>query len=200
MELSLGQNRLSGPIPRSFGEAIVNLLDLSRNRLTGDASFLFGSNKTALETIYLNHNHFKFDFSNVDLPMGIRDLNIQHNELYGSLPKRLAQPPLWNDSDLPPAQACQARQHRPQQVPLWRPFAPLQFGKNKTMLELTKLDHNNLKFDFSNLDLPMGISTLDISHNETYGSLPKLLGQLPLQSINVSYNNLCGMIPTGRRL
>lgn len=91
MDLFLGQNQLSGPIPRSFGKAIVNLLDLSMNQLTGDASFLFGSNKTALETIYLNHNHFKFDFSNVDLPMGIRDLDIQHNEIYGSLPKRLGQ-------------------------------------------------------------------------------------------------------------
>ena len=71
------------------------------------------------------------------------------------------------------------------------------FCKDKTMLELIKLDHNNFKFDFSNLDLPMGIRTLDISHNEIHGSLPKLLGQLPLESINVSYNNLCGMIPTG---
>lgn len=111
---ALSQNRLSGPLPKSLRQANVTQLELSMNELTGDASLLF--------------------------------------------------------------------------------------GKDETMLEVIKLHHSNFKFDFSNLDLPMGIRTLDISHHEIHGSLPKRLGQLPLRSINVSYNNICGMIPTGRWL
>lgn len=91
INLFFGQNRLSGPIPRSFGNANVSALDLSMNRFTGDASFLLGRDKTALETLYLNHNHFKFDFSKMEFPITIRNLDIQHNEIYGSLPKQVGQ-------------------------------------------------------------------------------------------------------------
>lgn len=91
MLLLLSRNRLTGPIPRSLGEANIKVLTLSMNHLTGDASFLFGREKTALEAIYLNDNHFKFNFSNVDFPQALKFLDISHNEIYGSLPKRLGQ-------------------------------------------------------------------------------------------------------------
>lgn len=94
MLLFLAGNRLSGPVPRSLGEAKVNFLELSSNRLTGDASFLFGRNKTWLETLDIGSNRFKFDISNVEFPLGLRTLFIENNEIYGSLPKQLGQLPL----------------------------------------------------------------------------------------------------------
>ncbi|XP_021724024.1 polygalacturonase inhibitor 1-like [Chenopodium quinoa] len=114
LSLLLYDNQLSGPIPKSIGQAKLSKVSVSNNQLSGDASFLFGSDKTVLTDVSLRNNKFKFDFSNVDLPQGLRNLDIAHNMIYGSLPKRL--------------------------------------------------------------------------------------GQLPLQSIDVSYNKLCGKIPTGRRL
>lgn len=105
LNIWLTQNLLSGPIPRSLGEANVMAWDLSMNRLTGDASFLLGRNKTALETLYLNENHFKFDFSKVEFPISIRDFDIQHNEIYGSIPKQFGQL-RWRRIDLSYNRLC----------------------------------------------------------------------------------------------
>ncbi|KNA12627.1 hypothetical protein SOVF_124330 [Spinacia oleracea] len=112
--LTLYFNNLSGPIPRSLGKANIQVINLNNNQFTGDASFLFSRDKTAL---------FNIDISN-----------------------------------------------------------------------------NLLHFDFSNVDLPQNLAYIDITHNNIYGALPKRLGQLPLKSIDVSFNHLCGKIPTGRRL
>ena len=92
--LFLASNRLSGPVPRSLGQAKVNFLQLAGNQLTGDASFLFGGNKTWLETLDISVNRFKFDLSNVEFPLGLRTLYMGSNEIYGSLPKQLGQLPL----------------------------------------------------------------------------------------------------------
>ena len=94
MFLFLAGNQLSGPVPSSLGQAKVNLLYLGSNRLTGDASVLFGRNKTWLQNLDISDNRFKFDFSNVEFPLGLRNLFIENNEIYGSLPKQLGQLPL----------------------------------------------------------------------------------------------------------
>lgn len=92
--LTLYYNNLSGPIPGSFGKANIALINLSNNKFTGDASFMFSRDKTALFSIDISNNLFHFDFSNVDLPQGLEYLDVSHNKIYGSLPKRLGQLPL----------------------------------------------------------------------------------------------------------
>ncbi|KAF2589409.1 hypothetical protein F2Q70_00040977 [Brassica cretica] len=37
---------------------------------------------------------------------------------------------------------------------------------------------------------------LILSHNQLSGSIPKSLGNIDFQSFNVSYNRLCGLIPS----
>ena len=44
-DLILSHNQLSGPIPASLGQIDPERIDLSRNKLVGDASLLFGSKK-----------------------------------------------------------------------------------------------------------------------------------------------------------
>lgn len=161
--LYLSNNRFTGPIPGSLSRLPqLDTLDLSANQLTGSIPASFGSFKNPRLWLDLSQNRLSGPLPKSLGKTNITQLVLSMNQLTGD--------------------------------------ASFLFGKDKSMLATIKLDHNNFKFDFSNVDLPMGIRNLDISHNEIYGSLPKRLGQLPLQSINVSYNNLCGMIPTGRRL
>ncbi|KAI4300724.1 hypothetical protein L6164_034066 [Bauhinia variegata] len=113
--LFLGRNQLTGKIPPSLAAFDISILDLSGNKLTGDASLLFTSNKTTQQTLYLSSNYLSFN--------------------------------------------------------------------------LTKVDH-----------FPPQLTTLDLSHNNIYGSLPNSLTTLDLVVFNVSYNRLCGKIPVGGKL
>ncbi|EPS60510.1 hypothetical protein M569_14293, partial [Genlisea aurea] len=86
--LYLSHNQLSGELPRSLGKLNLNFIDLSRNKLQGDASFLFGVNKS-VNTIDLSRNSFEFDFSNVGFPSFFNNLDINHNKIFGKLPEGL---------------------------------------------------------------------------------------------------------------
>lgn len=90
--LRLDTNGLSGPIPKSLGQANIEALDLSQNNFTGDVTFLFKSDKP-MQQVILRQNHFKFNFSNVDLPWSLNYIDMSYNQLYGSLPRRLGQLP-----------------------------------------------------------------------------------------------------------
>jgi len=85
-QLFLHENKLSGPIPASLGQLNLERIALSKNRLVGDASVLFGSNKRT-EYIDISRNLFSFDFSKVDVPKKSSFLlDINHNNIYGKIP------------------------------------------------------------------------------------------------------------------
>ncbi|XVE61228.1 hypothetical protein DITRI_Ditri06bG0022700 [Diplodiscus trichospermus] len=86
--LYLSHNKLSGTIPASLGNVDFNTIDLSRNMLEGDASMLFGSNKTTWE-IDLSRNEFQFDLSKVVFPKSLAWLDLNHNKITGSIPAGL---------------------------------------------------------------------------------------------------------------
>ncbi|GAB2266933.1 hypothetical protein Dimus_001921 [Dionaea muscipula] len=89
--LELSHNQLTGPVPGSLGKVNFTSIDLSRNRLTGDALFLFGSNKPLLEHIDLSRNNFSFDFSNAEFTVNLQYIDLDHNKITGSLPEGLVQ-------------------------------------------------------------------------------------------------------------
>ncbi|XP_021740843.1 polygalacturonase inhibitor 1-like [Chenopodium quinoa] len=88
--LQLSYNKLSGTIPRSLGKVNFGTLELSHNHLTGDASFLFGEDKSELNHLDLSNNRLSFDLSKVVLPVGdtssLLELKLSHNQIYGRLP------------------------------------------------------------------------------------------------------------------
>ncbi|GJN14370.1 hypothetical protein PR202_gb01191 [Eleusine coracana subsp. coracana] len=86
--LYLSHNKLTGRVPPEF--ATVNFwgLDLSHNGFTGDASLLFGVNKT-LDYLNLSHNVFGFNFSAVQLPVNLDGLDLSHNRIYGDIPDQV---------------------------------------------------------------------------------------------------------------
>ncbi|CAJ2671370.1 unnamed protein product [Trifolium pratense] len=89
-DIILSRNQLSGTIPTSLGQIDPDTIDLSRNKLVGDASVLFGSKKRT-QKIDISRNLLSFDFSKVQIPIkSLIWLDINHNNIYGKLPVELA--------------------------------------------------------------------------------------------------------------
>lgn len=88
--LYLSHNQLSGPIPITLGYTNFTYLDVSRNRLEGDISFMLGKNKS-LNTAYFSRNLFEFDFSRVEFSEKLRNLDLNHNKIFGRLPAETEQ-------------------------------------------------------------------------------------------------------------
>ncbi|KEH31311.1 polygalacturonase inhibitor [Medicago truncatula] len=83
--LSLSRNRLSGNIPASLAKLNLALLDLSGNKLEGDASVLFGSKKEN-NVIWLHRNLLSFDIGKVGLSKNLESVDLSNNRIYGTLP------------------------------------------------------------------------------------------------------------------
>jgi SPP1 gp7 family putative phage head morphogenesis protein len=90
-DIILSHNQLSGPIPASLGQIDPERIDLSRNKLEGDASVLFG-NKKRTQILDLSRNLLSFDFSKVDFPkQSLIWLDVNHNKIYGKIPTALTE-------------------------------------------------------------------------------------------------------------
>ncbi|XP_010265823.1 PREDICTED: polygalacturonase inhibitor-like [Nelumbo nucifera] len=88
--LDLSHNQLFGEIPRSLGQLDYMTIDLSYNRLVGDASLLFKENGAA-QYIYLSNNDFDFDLSKVRFPQNLTFLVLTHNKVRGSIPEQVTE-------------------------------------------------------------------------------------------------------------
>ncbi|XP_057783283.1 polygalacturonase inhibitor-like [Salvia miltiorrhiza] len=87
--LDLSHNQLSGSIPKGWGGLNFTTLQLQRNRIEGDASALFGRNKS-IQNADLSRNMLEFDLSKVEFPDSLRYLDLNHNRIFGALPAGLA--------------------------------------------------------------------------------------------------------------
>ncbi|XP_019464633.1 PREDICTED: polygalacturonase inhibitor 2-like isoform X1 [Lupinus angustifolius] len=86
--ITLQRNQLSGNIPTTLAKLNLAFVDLSSNRLEGDASVLFGSGKNT-QKIILAKNKLAFDLGKVGLSSNLNTLDIRNNDIYGELPKGL---------------------------------------------------------------------------------------------------------------
>ncbi|KAF8043825.1 hypothetical protein BT93_A1971 [Corymbia citriodora subsp. variegata] len=86
--LLLSHNSLSGELPATFAGVDFGQIDLSRNRLHGDASLLFGRSKST-SSIDISRNQFEFDLSKVEFNESLTWLDMNHNKIYGSIPKAM---------------------------------------------------------------------------------------------------------------
>ncbi|XP_026439445.1 polygalacturonase inhibitor 1-like, partial [Papaver somniferum] len=87
--LYLARNKLTGPIPKSFGALAYPYIDLSRNKLTGDASMLIKPNHDFTTFIDLSRNQFEFDLSKVKFPKNLNWFDISHNKIFGAIPDEI---------------------------------------------------------------------------------------------------------------
>ncbi|RZC71897.1 hypothetical protein C5167_035038 [Papaver somniferum] len=87
--LQLSGNKLTGPIPKSVGALNIRYIDLSRNKLVGDASMLFNPNHGLTSHMDLSRNQFEFDLSKVEFPKDLNWLDISYNKIFGGIPKEI---------------------------------------------------------------------------------------------------------------
>ncbi|KAL3632434.1 hypothetical protein CASFOL_025418 [Castilleja foliolosa] len=85
--LYLSHNQLT-EIPKRLGHTNFTWIDVSRNRIGGDISFLFGKNKS-IGTADFSRNMLEFDISNVEFPKSLTNLDLNHNRITGRLPEGL---------------------------------------------------------------------------------------------------------------
>ncbi|RZC47706.1 hypothetical protein C5167_040635 [Papaver somniferum] len=84
-DLYLGRNRLTGRVPKYLG-TLNGAIDLSRNKLIGDPSFLINPNHTYID---LSRNEFEFDLSKVKFPKDLNWFDISHNKIFGAIPDEI---------------------------------------------------------------------------------------------------------------
>lgn len=84
--LYLSHNQFSGTLPKGWGDLPFLIVELQRNKLEGDVTFLFKKNKN-IQRVDFSRNQLEFDMSNAEFPDSSLDFN--HNKIYGSLPQSL---------------------------------------------------------------------------------------------------------------
>ncbi|KAG6595658.1 Polygalacturonase inhibitor, partial [Cucurbita argyrosperma subsp. sororia] len=86
--LFLSHNQLSGKIPSSLSRLNFTSIDLSRNKLKGDAFMIFGLNKT-VQIVDLSRNQLEFNLSEAVFPQSLTSLDLNHNKVFGGLPPEM---------------------------------------------------------------------------------------------------------------
>ncbi|GMI80833.1 MDIS1-INTERACTING RECEPTOR LIKE KINASE2 [Hibiscus trionum] len=185
--LYLDSNLLQGPIPRQIGNLrSLSKLNLSRNKLIGLIPSSL-SNLSSLSELYLDSNLLQGPIPRqIGNLWSLSKLNLSRNKLIGLIPSSLSTLPgligLYLDSNL-----------------LEGPLLPLEVGNFKA---LRYLDLSNNKF-IGPLPPRIGdcsiLQELSLSYNRMNGSIPiqfsYCLDTLNLRILNLSHNNLTGMIP-----
>ncbi|XP_047342605.1 polygalacturonase inhibitor-like [Impatiens glandulifera] len=185
--LDVSWTNISGPIPDFISQLNnLNTLDLSFNYLTGNIP----SSLSELTNLnYLNLHGNKLTGSIPDsfgTFKGNPDLYLilSHNQLTGNVPKSLA--------DLKLTKLDFSRNNLQGDISFF-------FEPDKE-IQIADFSRNMFQFDLTKVVFPKALTSLDINHNNIYGSLPQGLTFLNLQFLNVSYNRLCGQIPVGGQL
>ncbi|GFP97258.1 polygalacturonase inhibitor [Phtheirospermum japonicum] len=185
--LRLSYTNLSGPIP-TFLSQLTNLtfLDLSYNDLAGPIPSSL-SNLQNLDALHLDGNKLT---GNIPDSIGkfagkVPDLYLGRNQLTGTVPRSLG--------GLNFTVIDFSRNKLEGDISFL-------FGRNKT-LQIADFSRNVFGFDLTKVEFPTSLTSLDLNHNMINGSLAEGLAQLDnLQYLNVSYNRLCGKIPTNGKL
>ncbi|KAF2950720.1 hypothetical protein DAI22_01g207764 [Oryza sativa Japonica Group] len=203
--LLLGQNQLSGIVPPSIGQ-LHNLisLGLGHNSFSGTIGEWVGrmtnlqillvqennftgpipssvSNLTQLTGITLKQNGFSGPipawFANLTRLLRI---NLGYNDLEGNIPQEL--------DKLPLIELTLSSNKLSGEI-------PGSLGRCQNLQSL-QLDQNfltgNIPASFGNLT---NLNYLNLSHNKLFGPIPTSLNDVPLSTLDLSYNNLQGDIP-----
>ncbi|KAL5799776.1 hypothetical protein ACOSQ4_032660 [Xanthoceras sorbifolium] len=205
--LDLGQNQFTGPIPREIGELQkLQMLIFYDNQLSGEIPSSLG-NLSLMERLYLQNNELSGVIpSSIENLKQLSILNFSHNDLSGTIPKQLFNIPHLSIS------LNLAQNHLVGSI-------PPDIGNLKVLTEFD-VSGNNLSGEIPNeigfcssienlymegnffhgsippsLSSLRGIRQLDLSRNNFSGQIPKFLGTLPLEKLNLSFNDLEGEVP-----
>ncbi|CAK9154907.1 unnamed protein product [Ilex paraguariensis] len=187
--LEISWCNISASIPNSLADLKkLRFLELSFNRLSGSIPPSLATMPNIIH-IDLSRNQLTGTipesfghFHDRGTPLG---LFLSHNKLWGEIPASFAN---INFSGIDISRNN------------FSGDGSMFFGTNKVTSTLV-ISRNNFEFDFSKVRFMDSLVTLDISHNKINGSIPtQITDAILLQRLNVTYNRLCGEIPTGWKL
>ncbi|XP_062232431.1 polygalacturonase inhibitor-like [Phragmites australis] len=182
--LIISYTGVSGPVPSFLGKlTALTLLDLSFNSLTGAIPASL-ADLPSLSSIDLSRNRLTGSLPPLLFSKAPQEayLRLSHNNLSGTIPAEFAAVSF--------AEVDLSRN-------AFTGDASGLFGRAKALQHLD-LSRNAFSFDLSVVELPEQLDSVDLSHNAIYGGIPAQVANLSnLQFFNVSYNRLCGAVPTG---
>ncbi|KAL2967172.1 hypothetical protein AAZX31_16G160700 [Glycine max] len=214
--LSITSNILEGGIPKSFGNACaLRSLDMSYNSLSEEFPMIIhhlsGCARYSLERLYLGKNQINGTLPDLSIFSSLRELYLSGNKLNGEIPKDIKFPPQLEELDL-------------QSNSLKGVLTDYHFA-NMSKLDFLELSDNSLlaltfspnwvpPFQLSHIGLrscklgpvfPKWLETqnqfgdIDISNSGIEDMVPKWFwAKLTFResiSMNISHNNLHGIIP-----
>ncbi|KAM7466663.1 hypothetical protein LguiB_014225 [Lonicera macranthoides] len=205
--LDMTQNQFKGEIPDVMGEMKkLQELALSKNHFSGQIRTSLG-NISSLSRVYLQDNKLEGTIpSSLGNCKNLISLDLSQNNLSGRIPKELFSASAIFELNL-------SRNHLvgpiPSQVGNIKNLVELDASENKLSgkipIELGKcsglvnlyLGGNFFEGSiFPSFKSLRGVQNLDISNNNLSGTVPIFLASFSLESLNLSFNNFEGELPT----
>lgn len=206
--LGLEFNQLSGPIPLEIGKLrMLQRFSLSYNRLSGHIPSSIG-NLTLLLELDLQGNQLQGTIpSSIGNCQKLLLLHLSRNNLSGNAPKELfAISSLSVSLDL---SQNYFNGSLPSEIGSLKSLAKLNVSYNEfsgeipsTLASCTSLEYLYMQHNFFQGSIPSSFSTLrgiqklDLSHNNLSGQIPKFLDTFALLTLNLSFNDFEGEVPT----
>ncbi|KAF7025728.1 hypothetical protein CFC21_037886 [Triticum aestivum] len=198
---------LSGPIPPAIGKlSNLSSLRISWTAVSGPVPSFLG----ALKKLTFLEPSFNSLTGAIPASLGAipnqSGINLSRNRLTGAIPMFLSksadQVYLWLSHNnltgpLPAGFAAVNFTHFDLSRNALTGDASGLFGRGKE-LQYMDLSRNDFNFDLSAVVLPEQIYTVDLSHTAIHGIIPaQVASAANLNFFNISYNRLCGRVPTG---
>ncbi|KAL4576195.1 hypothetical protein LXL04_012284 [Taraxacum kok-saghyz] len=181
--LYLDGNQFSGPIPKNIGNlSLLTRLGLSSNRLQWHIPSSLGNCHRLLE-LHLQDNKLngKIPKQLLQLSSLTIILNLSQNSLSGSLPTQVGQLKMLSYLDLSSNNLSGN--------------ISSSLGDCTSLLLLSMKDNLFQGMIPPSLNTMRGLLTLDLSHNNLSGQIPRFLERLPLEHLDVSFNDFEGEVP-----
>nr|XP_040249063.1 probable leucine-rich repeat receptor-like protein kinase At1g35710 [Aegilops tauschii subsp. strangulata] len=211
--LFLYTNQITGPIPLELG-ILLNLqfLDLSNNQISGSIPDSIG-NITKLVVLQLNENQITGSIpQEIGNLINLEILNLSSNQLSGSIPTRIEKLSSLGYLDISrnrlsgliPEElgGCMKLQSLKINNNNFSGSLPGAIGNLAGLQIMLDVSNNNLSGVLpQQLGKLQMLEFLNLSHNQFSGSIPSSFASMvSLSALDVSYNNLEGLVPTVRLL
>ncbi|XP_022746287.1 receptor-like protein 12 [Durio zibethinus] len=213
MSLNLHSNNLFGQVPSTLQHLVgMRILDLSKNQLTGSISAWIGDKLSNLEVLNLRSNNFQaYIPDQICALKSLHFFDLGYNNTSGAIPKCFSN---LNDIATKRPSGFMDR--------------PMEFGLGLTLYLRALLVMRGREDEYSVTDLRknpesyieynrgvtgslrgqipenignLELESLDLSMNRLHGEIPSSFSNLNfLNHVNVSYNKLTGQIPSGTQL
>uniref|UniRef100_A0A0D9X9M3 Leucine-rich repeat-containing N-terminal plant-type domain-containing protein n=1 Tax=Leersia perrieri TaxID=77586 RepID=A0A0D9X9M3_9ORYZ len=179
--LDITETSISGPIPDFLVKTNLSALSITNSKLTGPIPQSL-SRLPNLRVIDLSSNMLTGSIPPGLLHGSSRFLMLSNNQFTGEIPEDYGNGDI-DTIDLSHNQLT------------GNPSFLFDIAKPTAKIDLS---WNRLEFDMTKVRFPHHLNYLDLSHNNIKGRVAKSLKDINLRFFNVSYNALCGEIPTGR--